>query len=98
MASDIIQIRADGEDIAAEKMLLLATQTIKLLKAIERDRSKKRAVIPWRVNMMSGHTYGMIQIFATGKMDGEADAEKVVQAYKNVARKLATKLTPEQPQ
>jgi hypothetical protein len=86
----MLEIKADGKDIEALSMLKLASATIKLLRAIEKDMSGKRPSIQWRINILSGGDYGMIQIFATGSaeniLEGEITARKAMAALHEVEK------------
>lgn len=60
-----LEIKVDGDDVGADKMLRVASLTIKMLKAIERDICKEKGTKPsvrWRVDMQSGFEYGLIAI------------------------------------
>ncbi len=63
-----LEIKVDGPDVSATKMLLVASNTLKLLKAVEKNIRKEKggAPITWRVDMMSGGSYGLIAIWALG--------------------------------
>lgn len=60
-----LEIKVDGDHVGADKMLRLASLTIKMLKAIERDICKEKGIKPsvqWRVDILSGFEYGLVAI------------------------------------
>ena len=63
-----LEIKADGGDVSADKMLKMASSALKLLRSIEIDQAKaagrnpRKDRIRWRVDMMSGLDYGLIVI------------------------------------
>ena len=73
----MLEIKADGKDIEATKMLKLATTMIKLLNEVEKgiikERGGKQPATKWKVNILSGSDYGLIQIFNTGERSIEED-------------------------
>ena len=62
-----LEVKMDGDDVAADKMLTMATLLLKLIRSIEREYAKKdgkklnkKNRIRWRVDMQSGFSYGLI--------------------------------------
>lgn len=77
MTGTRLEIKVDGQDVAAQKMLAVASSTVKLLRSIERVIHTERAqqgmarlpAVRWRVGMMSGNSFGLIEIWADGDKD-----------------------------
>lgn len=70
-----LEIRVDGKDVEAGKMLSIAVSMLKILKSIERQIAKEQGVkshVQWRIDMQSGHEYGLIAIRA------ESDANDTI--------------------
>jgi len=63
-----LEIKVDGQDVAADKMLRMATLTLKLLRSIEIEhakaagRSPRKHRVRWRVDIQSGFNFGLIAI------------------------------------
>lgn len=74
-----LEIKAEGDDVAADKMLTLATLMLRLLKRIERQQRKdkgeksRKTLIRWRVDIQSGFAYGLIALRAEAP-DGQVDS------------------------
>ena len=69
MGSDRKEIRVDGRDVEASKMLALATSTLRLLKNVEKELAKQtpgQKPLRWGVGMMSGREYGLIELWVIG--------------------------------
>ena len=60
-----LEIKVDGADVEAAKMLKVAGLTLKLLVSIEKEICKAKGEKPgvrWFVDMQSGFSYGLIAI------------------------------------
>ena len=84
-----LSIKVDGKDIRAESMLKIATQTVKLLRAIEKNQTGKKSVADWKVQMMTGPSYGLIDIWADGN---DAVAPTIEATWKEAARRMSDPL------
>ena len=93
-----LEIKADGDDVEAGKMLDLATLMLKLLRSVERETAKaggkrltRKNRIRWRVDIQSGFSYGLIAIRAEAAEGQRDDAihQETSQAMMKAAMKLA---------
>jgi hypothetical protein len=74
-----LEIKVDGDDVAADKMLRVATRTLKTLKDIEKQICQEQGIKPsirWRVDMMSGFSYGLIALSADYPRDASAEDKR----------------------
>ncbi len=66
-----ISLRIEGEKFSAREVLTAASNFLKLLSAIERDQTgKKRAVVQWKVNIVTTHGMALITLSAEGEPEG----------------------------
>ena len=68
-----LEIKVDGDDVGAQKMLKAALLTLGILKSIERQICKEQGSKPsirWRVDIQSGFSYGLIALRAEPPADG----------------------------
>ena len=75
-----LEIKVDGGDVAADKMLRAATLTLKILKDIEKQICKEQGVKPsvrWRVDIMSGFDYGLVALRAEVPRDAGIDETRL---------------------
>ncbi len=83
-----LEVKVDGDDVTAEKMLSAATLTLKLLRDIEKSRPGPKKKIRWRVDIMSGYSYGLIAIRAEPPADGPdvlGEAEAIFAQFRKTA-------------
>ena len=91
MADTRIEVKVDGDDVDAHKMLNTALSLLRLLKALEKEKYGKGSRILWRVDMMSGLSYGLIALRATGAKGGtekiEVEAMEIIKRFKQEQEK-----------
>ena len=75
-ATPVLVFKVDGEDVAAATMLRLATRTLKLLQAIEKEKFGPKSKIRWRVDMLSGFGYGLIALRGEPTSDPSLDRKE----------------------
>lgn len=79
-----LEIRVDGDDVGAAKMLQAATSILRMLQGVERAKLGKASKTQWRVGMMSGHRFGLIEIWATG--DGTERIEASLDVVRDILK------------
>lgn len=72
--SNRVEIKVDGKDVEATKMLSCATSMLRIIKSVERQIATEQGVqstIRWRVDMLSSVDYGLIAIRAETPSDDD---------------------------
>ena len=63
-----VNLRIEGENLSATKVLSAATTFVKLLKEIEREvTGKKQATLSWHVNISSTTSLALISLYSNGR-------------------------------
>ena len=86
-----LEIKVDGKDVGATKMLSAATSMLRILQSIEKSQAKEKGIKPsirWRVDMQSGNDYGLIAIRAEPASRDKADEASVTEFLAEAYRRL----------
>lgn len=89
-----VEVKVDGVEVAAANMLGIATTTLRLLKAIEQEickRNKTKPSIRWRVDMMSGFSYGLIAIHGQAKTSDDETLKVDEMVWAEAVKRLGSK-------
>ena len=86
-----LEIKVDGDDVAADRMLKIASTALSILKGIEKAMCKEKGVKPgirWFIDMQSGFSYGLIALRAEPPKDIAAKDPRYTEVWSTIVARM----------